>query len=64
MKKYEYCTIKYSPYNWSIDELDDQLNALGEKGWELVAAATDNSMDDDGDTYTEYIWCTFKREIE
>lgn len=65
MKKYEYCTIKYSPNNWSncIDELDEELNALGEKGWELVTAAMENSVDDEGDTYTEYIWYTFKREI-
>lgn len=24
----------------------------------------ENSVDDEGDTYTEYIWYTFKREIE
>ena len=44
--------------------LDQRLNELGEEGWELVTAATDNSMDDDGDTYTESIYYTLKREME
>ena len=61
MKKFEYKTICIDT---EYDDIDEQFNSLGKDGWELVTAATDNSMDDDGDTYTEYIWYTFKREIE
>ena len=63
MKKFEYKTIRVNTY-WEYDDIDKTFNTLGEKGWELVTAAGDNAMDDDGDTYTETIWYTFKREIE
>lgn len=63
MKKFEYKTIRVNT-DWGYDGIDETFNALGKKGWELVTAAGDNAMDDDGDTYTESIWYTFKREIE
>lgn len=63
MKRFEYHTIKIET-GTSTDEIDDIMDSWGEDGWELVTAATDNSMDDDGDTYTEYIWYTFKRELD
>lgn len=63
MKRFEYHTIKIDA-NSSTDEIDDIMNSCGIEGWELITAATDNSMDDDGDTYTEYIWYTFKRELD
>ena len=63
MKKFEYKTIIVNT-DWEYDGIDDTFNTLGKKGWELVTAASDNTMDDDGDTYTESIWYTFKREIE
>ena len=61
MKKFEYKTICIDT---EYDDIDEQFNSLGKDGWELVTAATDNTTDDDGDTYTEFIWYTFKREIE
>lgn len=63
MKKFEYTTFVFNTNNdtWYLDQ---RLNELGEEGWELVTAATDNSMDDDGDTYTESIYYTLKRELE
>ena len=63
MKKFEYKTICIDT-EYDFKDIDEQFNSLGKDGWELVTAATDNSMDDDGDTYTEFIWYTFKREIE
>ena len=63
MKKFEYKTIKVDT-GCGTEELDERFDSLGEDGWELVTAAADDSMDDDGDTYTEFIWYTFKREIE
>lgn len=63
MKRFEYKTILANT-NYGTDSLDAELNDLGYEGWELVTAATDNTVDDDGDTYTEYIWYTLKREIE
>lgn len=63
MKRFEYTTLVFNP-NDDIWYLDQRLNELGEEGWELVTAATDNSMDDDGDTYTEFIYYTLKRELE
>lgn len=64
MKKFEYKTIVVDTDFDGIVYLDQELYELGEKGWELVTAATVNCMDDDGDTYTKYIWYTLKREIE
>lgn len=63
MKRFEYTTFVFNP-NDDAWYLDQSLNELGEEGWELVTAATDNSMDDDGDTYTESIYYTLKRELE
>ena len=63
MKKFEYMTIKVDPDD-RVSDINRELNSYGEDGWELVTAATDNAMDDDGDTYTEWIFYTFKREIE
>ena len=65
MKKFEYKTVLVdTDWEYEHDSIDETFNTLGEKGWELVTAATDNAMDGDGDTYTRYIWYTFKREIE
>lgn len=63
MKRFEYKTILANT-NDGTDSLDYELNNLGDEGWELVTAATDNSVDGDGDTYTEYIWYTLKRELD
>ena len=64
MKKFEYITIK-ADTNLDTDYLDSELDSLvGEKGQELVTAASDNSINDDGETYTEYIWYTLKREVD
>lgn len=63
MKRFEYTTFVFNT-NDDAWYLDQRLNELGEEGWELVTAATDNSMDDDGDTYTEFIYYTLKRELE
>lgn len=63
MKKFEYKTISIDT-DEDFCNIDEIFNTLGEDGWELVTAATDNTMDDDGDTYTGSIWYTFKREIE
>ena len=62
MKKFEYKTISIDT-DYDFEDIDEQFNSLGKDGWELVTAATDNTTDDDGDTYTGYIWYTFKREI-
>lgn len=63
MKRFEYKTIKVDPDD-RVSDINREFNSYGEDGWELVTAATDNAMDDDGDTYTEWIFYTFKREIE
>ena len=63
MKKFEYKTISIDT-DYDFEDIDERFNSLGKDGWELVTAATDNTMDDDGDTYTGYIWYTFKRELE
>lgn len=63
MKKFEYTTIRVNT-DYDYEDIDGIFNSLGEDGWELVTAASDNTMDDDGDTYTESIWYTFKREIQ
>ena len=63
MKKFEYKTISIDT-DEDFCNIDEIFNTLGEDGQELVTAATDNTMDDDGDTYTGSIWYTFKREIE
>ena len=63
MKKFEYKTIKVDTC-LSVNDIDKILDSFGKEGWELVVAATDNNADGDGDTYTESIWYTFKREIE
>ena len=62
MKKFEYTTIRVNT-DYGYDDIDERFNSLGKEGWELVTAASDNTMNDDGDTYTEFIWYTFKREI-
>ena len=63
MKRFEYKTIKVDPDD-GVSDINREFNSYGEDGWELVTAAGDNAIDDDGDTYTETIWYTFKREIE
>ena len=55
MKRFEYYTEKIST-DLSEFEINRIMDELGRDGWELVTAASDNSMDDDGDTYTEYLW--------
>lgn len=65
MKRFEYYTIRIELDVYKDpDDFDEIFNKLGHEGWEMVTAATDNSKDDDGDTYTEYIWYTFKRELD
>lgn len=61
MKKFEYKTIKVETSEDDMTQLDDWFNDLGSEGWELITTANDDSQDDDGDTYTEYLWYTFKR---
>ena len=63
MKRFEYLTIK-ADTDLDSSYLDKELDSLGEEGWELVTAASDNSINDDGETYTEYIWYTLKRELD
>lgn len=61
MKRFEYTTFVFEPNGENAWYLDETLNNLGKDGWKLVTAATDNSVDD-GDTYTEFIYYTLKRE--
>ena len=64
MKKFEYTTISVDPVDWADDDIDETFNSLGERGWELVTVASDNCINDAGETYTGCHWYTFKREIE
>ena len=64
MKRFEYTTFTVKPEDEYPDSLDEQLNKLGEEGWELVTAVPENNVNEDRETYTAYIWYTFKREIE
>lgn len=49
--------------SFSPEDNQDRFDELGADGWELVSAAPENSINDDGETYTEYIHFFFKREI-
>ena len=63
MEQFEYKTMLYEPkvsfFSSSVDrsELDNMLNWMGAKSWELVSAVSQN--EDFGDT--KYIVCIFKR---
>ena len=61
-KKFKYCQIDYPKY-----PSEDDLNKLGEIGWELVCIESFEKRFFDDDlaySYTEKIYkATFKREI-
>ena len=61
MKKFEYCQIDYTNY-----PSEDDLNKMGEEGWELVCIETFEKKFFDDDlsySYTKKIHkATFKRE--
>ncbi|MFK7771406.1 MAG: DUF4177 domain-containing protein [Saprospiraceae bacterium] len=66
MKQFEYKNLKieteYSLFQGSKiydEELTQQMNQLGLKGWELVSTIDSNS-----NGRTDYIVLIFKREIE
>lgn len=63
MKKYEYKTITTDAkglFGGKVDiaGFDEQLNELGEQGWDLIASIASN------ESYgsTRYVLSTFKRE--
>ena len=65
MKKFEYKTIEFEPSGKFIQrikmdtsDLENQLNELGNDGWELV-----NSTDYSLQGYTQKVIMFFKREV-
>lgn len=47
MEKFEYKVVTYDPNgffggNVKIDQIEDQLNQLGNEGWELVSCTSSN----------------------
>jgi hypothetical protein len=65
MKKFEYKYLQVPKQglfgsNVDLEKLIEQLNVLGEKGWEAVASFEENQMQS-GDKYTTII---VKREIQ
>lgn len=62
MRKFEYCQIDYMNY-----PSEEDLNKLGEIGWELICIETFEKRFFDDDllySYTKKIYkATFKREI-
>lgn len=65
MDKFEYYTYKYDTEGWmggkvDVNQLQTELNRLGEDGWELVTSATTNQ----GEGYTRSIIMIFKRKLE
>ena len=62
MEKFEYKVLTYDPNgfwggNVKIDQIEDQLNQLGNEGWELVSCTSSNQ------SYgtTKSLVCIFKR---
>lgn len=64
MMRWEYCALKATPDHWSsaVDAkaLDIAMNALGEKGWELVT----NLSVAGGTGRTEEAHLLFKRPLQ
>ena len=64
MDKWEYKTVKLDTTTWigsgNIEEtqLDDQMNRLGNEGWELVSALDTNATGG----ISKYIVTIFKRK--
>lgn len=64
MEKFEYYTYIYDTKGFlgvkvDGDELRDEINKLGNSGWELVSSVSSNK----GNGYTGSIVCIFKRKI-
>ena len=65
MKKFEYKTLElklggvFASTPFKADEWEDELNALGEQGWELVTRIERNR-----EGYTTRALLVFKREVD
>lgn len=62
MEKFEYKVVTYDPNgflggNVKIDQIEDQLNQLGNEGWELVSCTSSNQSYGS----TKSLVCIFKR---
>ncbi len=62
MEKFEYKVVTYNPNgffggNVKIDQIEDQLNQLGNEGWELVSCTSSNQSYGS----TKSLVCIFKR---
>ena len=62
MERFEYKVVTYDPHglfggNVQINQIEDQLNLLGNDGWEMVSCTSSNQ------SYgaTKSIVCIFKR---
>lgn len=63
MEKFEYKVVTYDPNgffggNVKIDQIEDQLNQLGNEGWELVSCTSSNQSYGS----TKSLVCIFKRK--
>ena len=63
MEKFEYKVVTYDPNgffggNVQIDQIEDQLNQLGNEGWELVSCTSSNQSYGS----TKSLVCIFKRK--
>lgn len=61
-KRFEYKTIEVKPKKWTFtispEEIDEQINKMGQDGWELVVIREYINM---GNSLSSFY--TFKREL-
>ena len=62
MEKFEYKVVTYDPSGFfggivKVNQIENQLNMLGEDGWELISCTSSNQSDGS----TKSLVCIFKR---